>query len=210
MSNLQDRIAQFRTMVTAEPDDDLGHYRLAQLYVEAADYPEAVKCFNEVLRITPHFSKAYQLLGDTHEKNGDNAAAVEVYTRGHAVAHERGDNMPRDAMAKALHKLGAPVPVLAAPESDPDDGPETGFKCTRPMCAFGRKARPLGMPPLDGVLGRQILDKICAGCWDAWKKDFSVKVINELRLDLSAESGAAEYDKQMRDFFGFDETPVAS
>jgi hypothetical protein len=30
-------------------------------------------------------------------------------------------------------------------------------------------------------------------------------VINELRLDLSSEFGQAEYDKYMREYFGFED-----
>jgi hypothetical protein len=36
-------------------------------------------------------------------------------------------------------------------------------------------------------------------------RNFSIKVINELRLDLSTERGQAEYDRYMREFFGFDD-----
>ena len=61
-----------------------------------------------------------------------------------------------------------------------------------------------------GALGRRIQDHICSECWTAWFKDYSIKVINELRLDLSAESGQAEYDKYMREFFGFEDAPEAA
>ena len=37
---------------------------------------------------------------------------------------------------------------------------------------------------------------------EARGKDMSVKVINELRLDLSNEASMAEYDKHMREFLG--------
>jgi hypothetical protein len=29
-------------------------------------------------------------------------------------------------------------------------------------------------------------------------------VVNELRLDLSSESGQAEYDRHMKEYFGFE------
>jgi hypothetical protein len=32
----------------------------------------------------------------------------------------------------------------------------------------------------------------------------SIKVINELRLDLSTERGAEEYDRHMREFLGLE------
>ena len=40
---------------------------------------------------------------------------------------------------------------------------------------------------------------------DLWFKDLSIKVINELRLDLSSDFGQGEYDKHMREFMGFEE-----
>jgi Fe-S cluster biosynthesis and repair protein YggX len=120
----------------------------------------------------------------------------------------RGDRLPRDAMAKLLADRGAPVPK-AEPAAAAAEGPETGFRCQRPGCPFGRRARLLEAPPIPDELGQRIQREICADCWDSWKKDYSIKVINELRLDLSSELGSEEYDKHMRGYFGFEENPAA-
>ena len=40
--------------------------------------------------------------------------------------------------------------------------------------------------------------------WNDWLKNYSIKVINELRLDLSTERGQAEYDRYMREFLGLE------
>src|SRR5262245_33978142 len=202
MSQLSDRIAQFRKMATDDPENELGHFRLGQLLTEDGQHAEAVKSFERTLELSPFFSKVFQLLGETHMKLGENTKAVEVLTKGYAVADERGDKLPRDAMAGLLTKLGAPVPKTSAPT---DDGPETGFKCQRPGCPFGKRARPLAKAPMPDETGKKIKETVCADCWDAWFKDFSVKVINELRLDLSSEFGQAEYDKHMREFLGLEE-----
>jgi Fe-S cluster biosynthesis and repair protein YggX len=53
-------------------------------------------------------------------------------------------------------------------------------------------------------LGRQIYAFICADCWNEWLRNFSIKVINEMRLDLSMERGQEVYDQVMREFFGFE------
>ena len=53
-------------------------------------------------------------------------------------------------------------------------------------------------------IGDRIQQMICAGCWNLWFKDLSIKVINELRLDLSSEFGQNEYDKHMKEFMGFE------
>lgn len=204
MSALADRIAQFRKMTTDDPENELGHFRLGQLLMEDAQPAEAVKAFETTLQISPQFSKVYQLLGECFTKLGEPAKAVEVMTRGWTVADQRGDKMPRDAMAAMLAKLGAPLPTPQAARPDDDDGPDTGFRCARPGCPEGKRAVKLTSVPIDGPDAPRILDTVCTACWNAWLKDFSIKVVNELRLDLSSESGQAEYDRHMREYFGFE------
>lgn len=203
MSQLQDRIAQFRKMATDDPDNELGHFRLGQLLMDDNQPAEAATSFARTLELSPQFSKVYQLLADCHVKLGDTAKAVETLTTGYKIADERGDKMPRDAMAQMLTKLGAPIPKTEAP-TIVDEGPDTGFRCERPGCAAGRRARQLPRPPVKDEIGVRIYEKICADCWTGWFKDYSIKVINELRLDLSSEFGQAEYDKYMREYFGFE------
>ena len=206
MSSLADRIAQFQNMTANVPDDELGHFRLGQLLGEDGRHAEAVASFRRTLELAPTFSKVYQLLADSLLKTGDKGEAIDVLTKGYGVADERGDRVPRDAMAQMLTKLGEPVPVSApaAAEAVDDSGPDTGFRCARPGCPAGKRAVPLPRSPIPDPIGDRIQREICTVCWDSWKKDFSVKVINELRLDLSSESGAAEYDKHMREYFGFE------
>src|SRR5262249_60598153 len=110
MSQLSERIAQFRKMATDDPDNELGHFRLGQLLMEAGDYAEAAKSFERTLELSPQFSKVFQLLGECLIKTGNKEKAVEVLTKGWLTADERGDKMPRDAMAKILTDLGAPIP----------------------------------------------------------------------------------------------------
>jgi Fe-S cluster biosynthesis and repair protein YggX len=205
MSQLHDRIAQFRKMSTDDPDNELAHYRLGQLLMEAGEHAEAIRSFERTLEISPQFSKVFELLGQAWTKQGDKPRAIEVLTRGWAVADERGDKMPRDAMANQLLALGAPVPQSAVVV---DDGPETGFKCARPICSWGKRAKPMTAAPMQGEIGQRILTTICQDCWTAWLKDQSIKVVNELRLDLSSEFGQMEYDKYLREFFGFEEQPA--
>ena len=206
MSQLQDRIAQFRKMATDDPDNELGHYRLGQLLQEDGQFADAVKSFDRTLELSPQFSKVFELLGQCYAKLDNKAKAIEVLTDGYKVADERGDKMPRDAMAKQLAELGAAIPASAAPV---DDGPETGFRCVRPTCAFGKRAKPMTAPPMPDEMGQRIFAAVCAECWTAWLKDQSIKVVNELRLDLSSEFGQSEYDKYMREFFGFEDAAKA-
>ncbi len=209
MTALADRIAQFRKMSTDDPDNELGHFRLGQLLVEDGQVREAIPAFRRTVELAPEFSKAYQQLGEALIQDGQKDEAIKVLTLGWATADGRGDKMPRDAMGKLLTDLGAPIPKPAVVASE-DDGPETGFRCERPGCPSGRRARPLGKPPVAGEIGQRIQQHVCSQCWDAWFKDYSIKVINELRLDLSNEFGAAEYDKYLREFFGFEDAPAAA
>lgn len=208
MSQLSDRIAQFRKMATDDPDNELGHFRLGQLLMEAGDFADAAKSFERTLELSPEFSKVFQLLGDCLIKLNQKEKAIEVLTRGWKVADERGDKMPRDAMANLLAKNGAPIPQTQAAVVD-DGSPDTGFRCQRPGCMEGKRAKQLPAAPVPDAIGERIHKDVCAACWQLWFKDLSIKVINELRLDLSSEFGQNEYDRHMREFFGFDETAAA-
>src|SRR3954469_13415239 len=152
MSQLAERIAQFRKMATDDPDNELGHFRLGQLLMEDGQFAEAAKSFERTLELSPQFSKVFQLLGESLAKLGQKERAVEVLTTGWKTADERGDKMPRDAMAKLLTGLGAPIPQAQTP-ADADVGPGTGFRCQRPGCMEGKRARQLPAPPLPDEIG---------------------------------------------------------
>ena len=199
MSQLQDRINQFRKMANDDPENELGHFRLGQLLLEAGQDEEAVGSFRRTLELSPQFSKVYQLLAGCLVKLGRKEEAIGVLKQGFAVADERGDNMPRDEMAKMLGQLGQPIPAPKKTQAAGD-----GFHCQRPGCMNGVHARQLPGPPMKDELGQRIYQSVCADCWTDWLKNYSIKVINELRLDLSTELGQAEYDRHMREYLGLD------
>src|SRR5438552_761723 len=105
MSQLQERSSQFRKMDNDDPENELGHFRLGQLLQEASQHEEAVASFRRTLQLSPQFSKVYQLLATSLLKLNRQDEAVQVLEQGYAVADERGDNMPRDEMAKMLVQL---------------------------------------------------------------------------------------------------------
>jgi Fe-S cluster biosynthesis and repair protein YggX len=206
MSQLQERIAQFRKMASDDPDNELGHFRLGQLLSEAGQNDEAIASFCKTLELSPQFSKVYQLLASCLLKVNRRTEAIEILQNGWKTADERGDKMPRDEMGRMLKELGEPIPEPSRPAREA--GPGTGFRCQRPMCTAGDRAHQLPGPPLPDEMGKRIYETICADCWNDWFRGFSIKVINELRIDLSTEFGQEEYDKHMRDFFGFEEAPA--
>lgn len=205
MSQPTDQIAHWRKMANDDPENDLAHYRLGQELMKAELYEEAVKSFRRTLEISPEFSKVFQLLGSSLIKMGRRDEAVTVLRKGFDVADERGDNMPRDEMSKMLTELGEAAPVSSKATPSGAAGEGGGFRCQGPRCMLGQRARQLPAPPIRDEVGQQIYERVCADCWQDWLRNYSVKVINELRLDLSTENGQAQYDTYMREFLGLDE-----
>jgi Fe-S cluster biosynthesis and repair protein YggX len=200
MNALQERIAQFRKMAGDDPDNELGHFRLGQLLMEDGQFEDAVKSFRRTLELSPQFSKVFQLLGACLIKLNRRDDAVQVLRDGFKVADERGDNIPRDEITKLLVSLGEPAPTSQKPARQTVAG--DGFQCQRPGCLEGAHARQLAKPPMSDEMGRRIYEKVCAQCWDYWLKNLSIKVINEMRLDLSTEQGCEIYDQIMRETLG--------
>jgi tetratricopeptide (TPR) repeat protein len=205
MSQLQERITQFRKMANDDPENELGHYRLGQLLQEDKQYSEAIRSFRRTLELSPQFSKVYQLLAQCLLSDGQHEEAITTLKKGFEVADERGDNMPRDEMARMLVELGQPAPESnRAKATFIATGSGPGFHCQRPMCVAGSRARQLNAPPMNDDMGQRIYASICADCWQDWMRNYSIKVINELRLDLSTERGQAEYDRYMKEFLGLE------
>ena len=203
MSDIENRIAQFRKMASDDPDNELGHYRLGQLLMENKQFQDAVKSFERTLELSPQFSKVFQMLGSCLLQLDQKAKAVETLTKGFEIADSRGDNMPRDEMARMLKELGEKVPESKAPAASSSAPVGTGgMRCQRPGCMLGTRARQLPAPPFKDELGKKIFENICADCWSEWVRNYSIKVINELRLDLSSERGQAEYARHMHEFLG--------
>jgi Fe-S cluster biosynthesis and repair protein YggX len=206
MTQLEERIAQFKKMATDDPENELGHFRLGQLLMENLQLDQAVESFRKTLELSPQFSKVYQLLGTSLVKLNRRAEAVEVLTTGFAVADERGDTIPRDEMTKLLVQLGEPAPVSKRGQAaDGAAAAGDGFHCQRPGCPSGPHAHQLPKPPMGDELGKKIYNSVCADCWEYWLRNLSIKVINEMRLDLSTERGQEIYDQLMRETLGLDQ-----
>jgi tetratricopeptide (TPR) repeat protein len=200
MNQLQERIAQFRKMANDDPENELGHFRLGQLLMEDGQYEEAAQSFRRTLELSPQFSKVYQLLGQCLIKLNQRDEAAKVLKEGFEVADERGDNIPREEMSKLLVELGEPAPAPKAAKGPAQAG--GGFHCQRPGCMAGRSAQQLKVPPINDEVGRQIYERVCAECWEYWLRNLSIKVINEMRLDLSTERGQEVYDQVMKETLG--------
>jgi Fe-S cluster biosynthesis and repair protein YggX len=190
-------------MAQEDPENDLGHYRLGQLLLEDGQYAEAIQSLQRTLELNPQFAKAYQLLAQALLANNQRNEAIAVLNMGFEVADEHGHNIPRDEMARMLVELGMPQPQSRRTAAEQPVGPG-GFRCRRPGCLAGSHAHQLPKPPFKDEIGQRIFQEICTDCWNEWFRHYSIKVINELHLDLSSERGQEEYDRYMREFLGLE------
>jgi len=200
---LQERIEQFRKMAQDDPDNELGHFSLGKALHEASQFAEAAKSFQRTVELNQQFSKAYQLLGQSLIQAGNQADAARYLTEGYVVADERGDNVPREEMARLLRELGEKVPASKRSAQAASAGPG-GFACLRPGCVVGPRATQLPRPPMSDELGQKIYETVCADCWKDWL-GMGIKVINEMRLDLSDDQGQQVYDQYMKEYLGLEQ-----
>jgi len=114
----------------------------------------------------------------------------------------RGDLMPANEMKNKLTELGETVSldaVFSGPqEPDPDGGREPDedeVRCTR----TGRIGARMQFTPFENAVGQYIVANISQESWDEWI-EMSIKVINELRLDLGDAEAQETYDEHMKAF----------
>lgn len=199
----EERIEQFRKMAQANPDDDLAHYALGQALIDADRHEEAVNVLRHVIKLNAGYSRAYVLLGVAQETTGDVDAAIATFHAGYGAAMGRGDLLPANEMKARLAKHGESPSMdafvgIGDVEEDPDAGrePEAG----EVRCVRSRRIEPqMEFDPFGDEVGAFILANVGQLSWEAWM-EMSIKVINELRLDLGDPSGQRAYDDHMRDF----------
>jgi tetratricopeptide (TPR) repeat protein len=201
MSLIQQRIAQFRKMANDDPEEMLGHYRLGQALMEDGQLDEAVASFRRALELDPQFAKGFQLLGTCLVKLGKRDEAIGLLRKGYTVADNQGANIPRDEIGKLLTQQGEALPQSSRPQAAASV-PQGGFRCQRPGCVAGGYGQQLPRPPMNDELGQRVYESVCAACWDYWLRVLSIKVINEMRLDLGDERHVETYDQIMREYLG--------
>ncbi len=198
-----ERIEQFRKMAQANPDDDLAHYALGQALIDADRHEEAVNVLRHVIKLNNGYSRAYVLLGIAQAETGDRDGAVATFQAGYTAAMGRGDLLPANEMKARLEAFGERPSMdalvgIGEPEDDPDAGREPEEDEVR--CVRSRRIEPrMKFDPFDDDLGAYIFANVGQLSWEAWI-EMSIKVINELRLDLGDPGGQKAYDEHMRDF----------
>jgi Fe-S cluster biosynthesis and repair protein YggX len=221
--DLDKRIAQFENMTKADPENEMAFFSLGGAYAQAGRHQHAADAYVRCTELAPGMSKAYQLAAETLVKIGKIDEAAQFALRGYTIAAERGELLPKNALAKVLTDLGRPVPAVeskpaAAGKGDvsllggkpgspaPASGsfPPGTFVCTR----TGRPGTKMSRPPFRGPVGQWIFEHIAKETFDQWIGQ-GTKVINELRLDLSRDQDAEAYDQHMREYLGIDDALYA-
>lgn len=199
-----ERIEQFRKMAKANPEDDLAHFALGQALLEADRAAEAVPVLRHVIKMNAGYSKAYTLLGEAQERTSDLEGALTTWEQGYSAAINRGDLMVANDLKRRLsaHGISPQVDALVIVDgdgpADPDAGREPGEDEVRDH-RTGRIGKKLGFDPFPDEVGAWIETHISRESWDAWM-EMSIKVINELRLDLGDPDAQRTYDEQMQAF----------
>ena len=70
MNDLQDRIARFENMATADPTNDMAHFSLGSAYFDADRFAEAVTSFEVCIKLNPDMTRAMELTGSALIKLG--------------------------------------------------------------------------------------------------------------------------------------------
>ena len=60
-------------------------------YMKKGNYDAAIERFEDATRFKPSFARPYLLLGEAHEKNGENAEAVQSYQKYLEILPSAGD-----------------------------------------------------------------------------------------------------------------------
>ena len=193
-----DRIAQFRRVTEQDPSDPLGFFSLGRAQVEAGAHDDAVLSLQRALALDSRLSRAYQLLARAQIALGRSEEAVKTLSGGVMIAHQRGDQMPKNEMIAMLVELGQPVPEFMTPKDAPvGEGQVFDIRT-------GRPGSRLPKPPFKNKIGQAIYENVSAESWKEWIAQ-GTKVINELRLPMHDPSAQKVYDQHMIDFLNLRE-----
>ena len=199
----EEMIEQYRKMAKANPDDDLAHFALGQALLDADRAAEAAPVLRHVTRLNPNYTRAFLLLGRALEQNGDEEGAIEAWQICYQAASRRGELMSSNEARSHLNRYGAPLSselseLLGIDEPEEVDDREPGegeLRCVR----TGRVGKVMSFKPFEDAVGDYMMTHVSQESWEAWM-EMSIKVINELRLDLGDPKHQAMYEHHMQDF----------
>jgi len=86
----QSRIEIFREMLESQPEDAMIWYGLAGEYTKISDWLAATEALQNVIRINPSYTAAYQMLGSALMSQGLRVEACNIWKQGIEVANQTG------------------------------------------------------------------------------------------------------------------------
>lgn len=86
-----DRIASFRKLLAADPNDPMLQFGLGTALLRANDPTEAATAFEATIRLDPNYTAAYRELGRALEALARPEEALDTWRRGIEVASKTGD-----------------------------------------------------------------------------------------------------------------------
>ncbi len=196
--SVNERIEQFRKVTQQNPADPLGYFSLGRALLEAGQFDDAVLSLQRALAMDGKLSRAYQLLAKAQLGLGRSAEAIKSLTDGVMIAHQRGDQMPKNEMIAMLSEQGAPVPQFEP--AGPKEVGEGQVLDARSQKVGSRMARK----PFKNQLGEVIYNNVSAESWKEWIGQ-GTEVINELRLPMHDPSAQKIFDQHMIDFLNLRE-----
>ncbi|HEY7157881.1 MAG TPA: hypothetical protein VH575_28240 [Gemmataceae bacterium] len=99
------RKQQIEEMLAEDPNDPFLRYGLAMEHVSAGQDEEAVRCFQELLRVAPEYVPAYMQAGRTLARLQRDEEARELFRTGIAMARQKGDLHAAEEMQGFLEGL---------------------------------------------------------------------------------------------------------
>lgn len=198
MSEAAARIEQFRKVTEQSPADPLGFFSLGRAQLEAGANDDAVLSLQRALALDAKLSRAYQLLARAQIALGRKDEAFKSLNDGIRIAHQRGDQMPKNEMIAMLQAEGQPVPEFNVARTEVTGEGEV-FDIR-----MGRVGKRMPKPPFRNKLGQLLFENISAESWKEWIAQ-GTKVINELRLPMHDPAAQRVYDQHMIDFLNIRE-----
>ena len=99
------RRLMFEQVLEIDEDDLAANFGLGKLAVDKKDIKNALKFLEKCIKIKKDYSAAYTLLAKSHIMNSDVQSAEVTLKQGIAVAHEKGELMPKQEMEMLLAKV---------------------------------------------------------------------------------------------------------
>ena len=100
-----EEISRYKRVIEFDPNDVLGYFSLAGVYVSAKQWKEAEKAYAKALEVNPEHSASYFGLGQSLQEQGKFEEAAQVFEKGIPIAERKGDLIPFKKMSARLNEI---------------------------------------------------------------------------------------------------------